>query len=121
MEIICNTYLQKKENLKAELEAGEADISSVQSELREALEQHVKDSHRAKEIATKQGERLQRLEDEKREILGEAAKLNSEIGEAQRERSKMEEKLNEANKEKDSMTERLEISKRMQDDLKLSD
>ena len=109
---------ERAENLKAELEAGEADISSVQSELREALEQHVKDSHRAKEIATKQSERLQRLEDEKREILGEAAKLNSEIGEAQRERSKMEEKLNEANKEKESMTERLEISKRMQDELR---
>ena len=109
---------ERADNLKAEIEAGEADISSIQSELREALEQHVKDSHRAKEIAAKQGERLQRLEDEKREILAEAAKLNSEIGETQRERSKMEERFNEANKEKDSMTERLEISKRMQDELR---
>ena len=109
---------ERAENLKAEIEAGEEDMSSIQSELREALEQHVKDSQRAKDIATKQAERLHRLEEEKRDILSEAAKLNSEIGDAQKERNKMEEKLQASYREKDNMTERLELSKRMQDELR---
>jgi chromosome segregation ATPase len=109
---------ERADNLRAEIDAGEEDMSSVQSELREALEQHVKDSQRAKDIAKKQGERLQRLEEEKREILTEAAKLNSEIGEAQRERTKIEEQLQASNKEKANMSERLELSKRMQDELR---
>ena len=105
-------------NYKAEIDAGEEDISSIQTELRQALEQHVKDSNRAKEIAEKQAKRLKLLEEEKMDILKEAGSLNTELSLALKERTNVEEEVARVTQEKENVLERLEISKRSQDELK---
>ena len=109
---------EKVQNLKSQIDAGDEDMATVQSELREALEQHVKDSNRNKALLEKQQERLTRAENEKNDILREAGSLNDELGIALRERTKLEDQIQGLGKEKMAQNERLEVSKRQADELR---
>ena len=58
----------------------EREVAGVQGELSRALEQAVKDSDKSRSKNEEQRKTMNTLETEKREILQEASKLNSELG-----------------------------------------